>query len=200
MISLGKMAKILTTFVPSQIPEAQTPAQEKVTVDLDALVSKIKKTCGETSVQSIHKEHKGDPFLVIENKSLHDVVQFLRDDPDCSYIYPQVISATDFLPTQKEGNTVPGRIEVCYVLFSFKNKHQISLKVYLDRSAPEVESISDLYRAANWYERECFDMVGVNFKAHPYLKRLLLPEDWVGYPLKRDYIFPQEYNGMKVPL
>jgi NADH-quinone oxidoreductase subunit C len=195
------MAKLLTTFVPAPVPAVDAPGAQVAQFSIDDLAAKVQTACGADSLVSVHKEHKGDPFLLVSPAKLHQVVAFLRDSSELSYISLSVISATDFLPTKTaEGAEVAGRVEVLYVLFSFKNKHQVSVKVHLPRETPEVDSISDLYRAAVWYERECYDMIGVVYKNHPYLKRILLPQDWVGYPLRRDYVFPQEYNGMKVPL
>ncbi len=87
-----------------------------------------------------------------------------------------------------------------YHVSSFTHRHIVAIKVAVDREAPKVPTASDLFRAANWYERECYEMTGVEFTNHPHLENLLLPSDWVGHPLRRDYVFPEEYNGMKVPL
>lgn len=194
------MAKLLTTFVPAAVPQPTAPGKDVSQRTIDEIAEKIKSACGSDSVLSVHKEHKGDPFILLSTQKMHAAIEFLRDDQDLAYISPSVISATDYLPVKTAETSVPGRIEVLYVLFSFKNKHQLSVKVHLDRDKPEVDTTADLFRAASWYERECYDMLGINFKNHPYLKRILLPQDWVGHPLRKDYVFPQEYNGMKVPL
>ncbi|NCN26954.1 NADH-quinone oxidoreductase subunit C [bacterium] len=191
---------VRTTFVPFVVPQADPPGTEIKDIKIEDIAAKLKSVCGADSVERVETEHKGDPFIVLKTEKLHEVVNYLRDDSEFRYIYPSVIAATDFLAVEEGEEKKPGRIEVVYVLFSLKNKHQLTLKVCLDRKEPEVQSVADLYRAANWYERECFDMVGVHFKGHPDHKRILLPEDWVGYPLRKDYEFPQEYNGMKVPL
>ncbi len=156
----------------------------------------------------VEKAHKGDPFVIVDRNDLIPALRFLRDDSRFLCGVLQVVSAVDFLPKAEVAATettpavaaVPGRIELSYFLFSFVHRHQISVKVLLDRTNPEIESACSLFRSANWYERECMDLVGVQFLNHPNPLRILLPRDWVGHPLRRDYVFPEEYNGMKVPL
>lgn len=77
---------------------------------------------------------------------------------------------------------------VVYHLSSSDFKTNVMLKVWLDKNYPEIESLSHIYSAANWHERETFDLLGIKFKNHPDLKRILLPDDWVGHPLRKDYI------------
>ena len=79
------------------------------------------------------------------------------------------------------------RIEVIYNLFSYKKKQNLALKVILDHSSPEVDSVTSIWKVADWLERETYDLVGVKFNGHPDLKRILLPEGWVGHPLRKDY-------------
>jgi NADH-quinone oxidoreductase subunit C len=76
---------------------------------------------------------------------------------------------------------------VVYVLFSYAHKNQITVKALVDRENAKLPSVTPLFRAANWYERECFDMYGVQFEGHPELKRLLLYDEFVGHPLRKDY-------------
>lgn len=78
-------------------------------------------------------------------------------------------------------------LEVVYDLSSLRHPVKVHLRVKLDRSAPRVPTVSDLWRAADWHERECYDLFGVRFDGHPDHRRILLPEDWVGYPLRKDY-------------
>ena len=75
------------------------------------------------------------------------------------------------------------------------------MKAYLPREGtPSIATISDIYKAANWHERETYDMFGIQFTGHPDHRRILCPEDWVGHPLRKDYVAPDYYNGMPVPL
>lgn len=79
------------------------------------------------------------------------------------------------------------RFEVIYNLFSYKKKQNLALKVILDHSSPEVDSVTSIWKVADWLERETYDLVGVKFNGHPDLKRILLPEGWIGHPLRKDY-------------
>jgi NADH-quinone oxidoreductase subunit C len=79
------------------------------------------------------------------------------------------------------------RFEVIYNLFSYKKKQNLALKVVLDRASPEVDSVISIWKVADWLERETYDLVGIKFNGHPDLKRILLPEGWMGHPLRKDY-------------
>lgn len=199
-MSLPKM-----TFRPSAIlpvPDfTSTPQPQSIDQVAEALTKHLS-----GSVLSVEKAHKGDPFVVVAAEHLFEVIGFLRDTAEFKCEHLQTISATDFLSKKvTEGDppvekVIPARMEVLYALWSYRHRHQILIKIHLDRDTPRVASICDHYRAANWYERECYDLLGVVFENHPDHQRILLPPDWVGHPLRRDYVFPQEYNGMKVPL
>ena len=102
----------------------------------------------------------------------------------------EVITATDF----KE------YIELAYVVATFdpKNNHEVIIKTRLDRAKPEIESVDSVWKSANFLERECYDMMGVIFANHPDFRRILCPEDWTGFPLRKDYVVEAVYNGMVV--
>jgi len=199
------------TFQSFEVPAIAKGAAVPKTIDQAA--DSLKSILGPQCVVSVEKTHKGDPFLVLHSEYLVKAIQFLRDDKEyfCSTL--QVIAATDiFTPkpaagvAETEAPTKPlivgpeNTMAVTYVLWSYVHKHQLTLKLYTSRDNPRVPTICSLYRSANWYERECYDMMGVIFEGHPDHRRILLPPDWVGHPLRKDYVFPEEYNGMKVPL
>jgi NADH-quinone oxidoreductase subunit C len=170
---------------------------------IDNVVEALKTKVASDVVLGVEKEQLGDNFVIVDGARIVEVLRFLRDDERfyCSNL--QVISAVDYPPKAEGVETllkVFDKIEVVYVLQSYVHKHQIMVKVQLDRTQPKIPSIAGLFRSANWYERECYDLLGVHFEGHPNLKRILLPTDWVGHPLRKDYVFPEEYNGMKVPL
>ena len=79
------------------------------------------------------------------------------------------------------------RIEVIYNLFSYSKKQNLVLKAVLDHSSPEIDSVTSIWKVADWLERETYDLVGIKFRGHPNLKRILLPEGWIGHPLRKDY-------------
>ena len=94
--------------------------------------------------------------------------------------------------------------EVLYHLSSLVHRHRLVLRVVMPRwkddvegQLPELSSVSDLWRTADWHEREVYDLIGIRFKGHPNLRRILCPEDWVGHPLRKDYELPLEYHGIR---
>ncbi|MFT6866058.1 MAG: NADH-quinone oxidoreductase subunit C [Cyclobacteriaceae bacterium] len=89
-------------------------------------------------------------------------------------------------------------MEVIYNLYSIPYDLQLMLKCKLERSNPEIESVSSIWRTANWHEREAFDLIGIKFLNHPDLRRILLPADWQGHPLQKDYIEQEKYHGITV--
>lgn len=91
-----------------------------------------------------------------------------------------------------------GTMEVVYNLYSIPHNHHVALKVILPRESPEVETVSDIWKTADWHEREAFDMLGIRFTGHPDLRRILMPADWEGYPLRKDYQHQETYRDIKV--
>jgi NADH-quinone oxidoreductase subunit C len=89
-------------------------------------------------------------------------------------------------------------MEVIYTLYSIPNHITLHLRVILDRSSPVISSVSSVWRTADWHEREAFDFFGIEFANHPDLRRILLPEDWEGHPLRKDYVEQSKYHGIQV--
>jgi NADH-quinone oxidoreductase subunit C len=89
-------------------------------------------------------------------------------------------------------------MEVVYNLYSIPFNHHLTIKVLLTRERSEIESVSHIWKTANWQEREIFDMYGIHFKNHPDLRRILMPADWEGHPLRKDYKHQEYYRGIKV--
>ena len=115
--------------------------------------------------------------VVVSAPAIADVCRFCRDNPTLDFQALSCLSGVD----RKD------RIELVYHLLSYRRKHELVLKVSLDRERPEIDTVESVWRTAEWHERECYDLLGVVFRGHPDLRRLLLPEDWVGYPLRKDY-------------
>lgn len=131
-------------------------------------------------------EAKLDSFLVVDPAAIVDVCRFLRDDP-----------ATRMNCLSNEtGVDYKDRIEVVYHLFSYPLRHTAVLKVKLPRDNPVVETVEGVWKSANWMEREIFDLLGVTFERHSDLRRILMPEDWPGHPLRKDFVEPAEYHGI----
>ena len=126
------------------------------------------------------------PFITIAAPWLLQVMQFLRDEPTLRFDMLLIVTGVDY----------PDSIASVYHLTSIGLKHHVAVKVHLPREQPEVDSVSALWPAADWHERETFDMMGIVYKGHPNLRRILCPEDWEGYPLRKDYQQPEEYHGI----
>jgi NADH-quinone oxidoreductase subunit C len=133
-------------------------------------------------------ETQGEPAIRVPTLDLVAVASFLESDPALAF---------DCLSNQS-GVDYPKRdqIEVVYHLFSYEHRHALVVKVGMPRDAPRLATVSTVWRAAIWQEREIFDLLGVVFAGHPDLRRILLPEDWVGHPLRKDYVEPTEYHGI----
>jgi len=124
----------------------------------------------------------GNLVLKIAGEQIAAVCGLLKDSPELRFDYPANITAVDW----------PDRIEMVYHIYSLALGHKITLKVDLDREKPVIETVTGVWRGAEWQEREVFDLFGVRFEGHPDLRRILLPEDWEGYPLRKDYVFPDQ--------
>jgi len=98
--------------------------------------------------------------------------------------------------TNQLGVDYGDRFAVICNLYSFAIDNKLTIKVFLEKEDPEIDSIEKLFRGANWFERETYDLLGIRFKGHGNLERLLLPADWEGHPLRKDYVYPQEYHGV----
>jgi len=90
-----------------------------------------------------------------------------------------------------------GTMEVVYNLYSIPFEVSLMLKTEIDRKMPEVPSVAHIWQTANWHEREAYDLLGIHFIGHPDLRRILMPADWEGHPLQKDYEEPLEYRGME---
>lgn len=148
-----------------------------------------------------------DPFVVVDTDDLLAVCTFLKTDPQLKFEILNCISGVDYLELDPKKAPKAGfepHTEVVYHLSSFTHRHRFVLKVILPRwkddkpgELPEVPSVVSIWPAADWHEREVYDLSGVWFTGHPDLRRILLAEDWVGHPLRKDYEFPLEYHGIR---
>jgi NADH-quinone oxidoreductase subunit C len=129
-----------------------------------------------------------NPSLSVEPTIIVDVCRFLHDEPDLHFDCLSNQSGVDY--------KAKGQIEVVYHLYSYTHRHQIVLKVDVPRDNPVVPTVEGIWKAANWLEREIYDLLGVTFEGHPDLRRILMPEDWIGHPLRKDFVEPEEYHGI----
>ncbi|PDY89725.1 NADH-quinone oxidoreductase subunit C [Bacillus toyonensis] len=158
------------------------PKQEESSVNqpyLNQYVEVIRgKLGGSTLVDSyINKLSKDVPTLVVDPSKYYEVMELLRFHEGLAFDYMSELHATDFVT----------HMEVYVHLFSYGKKQSVAVKVKLDREVPQVESVTALWKGADWPEREAYDLLGIVFKGHPNLTRILMPDDWVGYPLRKDY-------------
>ncbi len=137
----------------------------------------------------------GDPFLVVKPEILVDLATHCRDDEALRFDLLSLISTVDYPP--KEGDSGSGMIEVVYFLDSTVHKHRLAIKLRLPRDNPTAPTLESVWRAADWHEREAFDLMGVRFVGHHNLVRILCAEDWEGHPLRKDYVIPERYHGIK---
>ena len=139
---------------------------------VEAVKEKLSKAVIETH------DHCGDDTLVVKAKELGKVIDCLKDE--LHFDMCADVCGADY-PDRKE------RFEVVYHLLSTRNWERVRVKVSLPEKKPVVDTISDRYALANWWEREVYDMFGIEFADHPNLKRILMPDDWEGWPLRKDF-------------
>ncbi len=130
------------------------------------------------------------PWILLAPRRMKEIAYFLRDDPAMQFDYLMCLSGVD------HNN---GKLGVVYHLSSTVHRHKIVLKAQCTKEDAHVQSVSAVWGTANWHEREAFDLIGIVFDEHPDPRRILLPDDWEGHPLRKDYKVPEFYNGMKVP-
>lgn len=136
------------------------------------------------------------PALIIKADKIADVCQELRDNENTWFDFLSCLSGIDY-------GIEENMFGVVYNLASIPHKTQLTLKVrkYHDRNAstlPSFPTVSNVWKTADWHEREAYDLLGLHFEGHPDLRRILLPDDWEGYPLRKDYKVQEYYHGIKV--
>jgi NADH-quinone oxidoreductase subunit C len=129
-----------------------------------------------------------DPYLTIKPQSALELAKFLSEDDELAFDSLMCLSATDYAET----------ILLTYSLHSMKKFHKFTVKIEVPKENPRVPSVESVWKTANWHEREAYDLLGIEFEGHPDLQRILLPEDWEGHPLRKDYQAPDEYREMEV--
>ena len=129
--------------------------------------------------------------LNISVARIHQVCEFLHSHESTYFDSLSCLTGIDNGPEV-------GTMEVIYHLYSIPFDVHLSLKVEIDRGDPAVNTVSDIWRGANWHEREAYDLLGIQFYNHPDLRRILLPDDWEGFPLRKDYQEQETYHTIKV--
>jgi len=128
------------------------------------------------------------PRVHVMAENWRALAEYLYNTPDLSFDWLGCITSVDYV--------ADNQLAAVYDLRSSRHNHWFAVKVLVDREKPNIASVMDLWPAADWHEREAFDMMGIIFDGHADLRRILCPEDWVGHPLRKDYQFPREYHGI----
>jgi NADH-quinone oxidoreductase subunit C len=136
---------------------------------------------------SLPEVKNGDRFAVVPAAEVRKALELLAGDPALAFDSLMCLAGAD------NGEF----LYVAYFLHSMTHRHRVEIKVPLPRDDPRIASVHDLWRAANFFEREAYDLYGIVFAGHPDLRRILNPEDWEGWPMRKDYVEPKRYHGVK---
>ncbi len=145
---------------------------------VEITVAAIKAKFPEAVVEVI--EFRGETTVVVKPESIVAVSRFIHDDPELNYTYLADLAGVDYYPDEP-------RFAISYIPYAMAANARFRLKVYLPGDDPQLDSVTGVWRNADWFEREAFDMLGIKFNNHPDLRRLLMPADWVGHPHRKDY-------------
>lgn len=154
-------------------------------------------------IAQLIEEHFGESFLpsdeevpadhlVVSPARWQNIAPFLKDNERLQFDSLMCITGMDYGPEDPS-------LGVIYNLHSMKHLHKLEVRIQVPKDNPTVPSVERIWRVADWFEREVFDMYGITFEGHRDLRRILLPEDWEGYPLRKDYQFPETWHGIVVP-
>jgi NADH-quinone oxidoreductase subunit C len=128
----------------------------------------------------VRLDETNEQALIVPADSLYDLASFLRDEPSLDFVYNMVITAADWIE----------RVDVIYYFMSYQHQHIVALKIGLPNDKLQVRSLAPLWTSADWFEREVYDLFGVKFTGHPDLRRIMMPSDWEGHPLRKSYKHP----------
>jgi len=131
------------------------------------------------AVESV-KFDRDEMTIYVGRDYIREACALLKEDPACPFTFLSDITCVDWYPSEP-------RFEVVYHLLSIPKKERVRLKVPLNSASPALESLTPVWPGANYFEREVFDLFGIRFTGHPYMRRILMPEDWEGHPLRKDY-------------
>ena len=146
---------------------------------------RLQERCGD-AVGALHTETI-DPWIEVDPERVEAVAQVCKTDEALRFDFLSCLCGVD----------AHDSIYVVYHLVSYPLRHSVVLKVKVHKGKPVTHTVTTVWRGANWHERETYDLFGVRFEGHPDLRRILLPDDWEGYPLRKEYIFPTEYGGIE---
>jgi NADH-quinone oxidoreductase subunit C len=169
----GGEAHVPKAAAPTGPPDPPPPADAVLPAFITSLQAAVPGSVSQVSY------YLGDWTLIVPASHIIEAAIYLRDAPEASFDYCSDLTATDWPPRAE-------RFDVIYCLYSTRHRHRVRLKVKVAENQP-LASVTGVWTAANWLEREVFDMFGVNFTGHPDRRRILMPDDWQGYPQRKDY-------------
>lgn len=137
------------------------------------------------------KEFRGQCSVIVSKGAIKEIMQYLHDTPELYFDYLTDLCGVDYFEKKEP------RFEVVYHLYSIRHKHMLRLRAEVSEEECSIDSVTGIWKGAEWHERECFDMFGITFTGHPDLRRVLMPEDWEGHPLRKDYPLKSDLGDME---
>jgi NADH-quinone oxidoreductase subunit C len=156
-------------------------------LEAQAIFDTLKGKFGDAVVE-LQAEGFSPAFVVVASGKVKEIARFLKDEPALSFDSLMSLSGVDY----------KDNFAVAYHLYSLKHRHAVGLKAMLPRETPSLPTVDDVWPAANFQEREAYDLFGIGFDGSKDLRRILLPPDWEGHPLRKDYQYPEFYHGIKI--
>lgn len=153
-------------------------------MDTPEIYEKLKARFGDRILE--HVACSPDPYIKVRPEAVADVCRELKRDPEFQFDGLQCLSGVDY----------GTELGVTYHLFSYPLRHKVVLNVRLSREKPAVPTVDTVWAGANWHEREAYDLVGIQFEGSRDLRRILTADGWVGHPLRKDYKFPDQFQGI----
>jgi NADH-quinone oxidoreductase subunit C len=156
----------------------------------DALKNKIVAKVAEAFPDHVlgQKIFAGEPYISVSREKLHDICRFLHDDPEMDFDYPVEVTAVDYIGDAE-------RFEVIHVFWSVQHRHRVILKTRITEESCSIDSVEDIWKGVSFMERETYDMYGITFTGHSDLRRIMMTDDFEGWPLRKD--FPLEGRGWR---
>jgi len=166
-------------------------------LSFDAIYAKVQVRFPSTGAGSAPN---GARWIEVPPSDALDVAKFLKAEPDLSFDSLCCLSGIDLLkfPAAEKDGPTSDDLVCAYDLHSLGCRHEVRMKVFAPRIRPEVPSVESVWGVAGYFEREIFDLLGVEFPGNHDLRRILTPQDWVGHPLRKDYVYPESYGGVEL--
>jgi len=175
-------------------PATPRPRDVATAVPVDPATAVLERFASVTA----HVTDNRQPYLLVPAALIVDVARFVRDHVEIRADALMSLSGLDLLkwPGAKKGEFPFSDLVMTYHLFSYRHARRLTLKVQVPRTAASVPTVTAIWPVAGQFEREIFDLYGVDFPGHPDLRRIMMPDDWVGHPLRKDYAYPTGYGGV----